>query len=112
MICGISRLSVRYVVLLPGSVAYKKCSSIAATATFFATGVITTRIMPEDLQPSTTIVDWTLGTRGIRLLALQAIPLFLNLWIYALVGYFIPYTDLTILIPFSNLGTVCGQTNC
>jgi hypothetical protein len=87
-------------VLLPASVTYKKCSSIAATATFFATGIITARIMSKDLEPSITIVDWTLGTRGTKLLALQAIPLFLNLWIYALVGYFISYTDSMILIPF------------
>ncbi|KAF8798186.1 DUF395-domain-containing protein [Phlegmacium glaucopus] len=69
MICGISRLSVR---------------SIAATATFFVTGVITARILHGDLQPSATAVDWTLGNRGIKLLALQAIPLSLNLLIYAL----------------------------
>jgi hypothetical protein len=43
--------------------------------------------MHKDLQPSGTTVDWTLGTRGMELLALQAIPLFLNLFIYALVGH-------------------------
>jgi hypothetical protein len=47
--------------------------------------------MHTDLQPSATVVDWTLGTRGMELLALQAIPLSLNLLIYALVGYFILY---------------------
>lgn len=53
----------------------------------------------SDLQPSATIVDWTLGTRGIKLLVLQAIPLSLNLLIYALVGYFILYNDFNISIP-------------
>lgn len=44
--------------------------------------------MHEDLQPpSATVVDWTLGTRGINLLVLQTIPLFLNLLLYALVFY-------------------------
>jgi hypothetical protein len=56
--------------------------------------------MHKDLQPSATIVDWTLGTRGMELLALQAIPIFLNLLIYALVGYFISCTDFMILIFF------------
>ena len=75
---------------------------MAATATFFVAGLITARIMHKDSdpQPSATIVDWTLGTRGIELLALQAIPLFLNLLIYALVGYFISCTDSMILISF------------
>jgi hypothetical protein len=55
----------------------------------------------NDLQPnSATSVDWTLGTRGMELLALQAIPLFINLLIYALVGYFISCTDSMILIFF------------
>lgn len=62
------------------------------------------------MQPSTTIVDWTLGIRGIELLALQAIPLIFNLFIYALVGHFISCSDVIILI-FLKLGTVCRQTN-
>jgi len=70
MICGSSRLSAR---------------SIAATATFFVTGSITARFMYKDLEPSATPEDWTLGIRGMELLALQAIPLLLNLFIYALV---------------------------
>ena len=85
------------------SVTYKDhllCRSIAATATFFAAGSITAGIMHKDLQPSATIVDWTLGTRGMDLLALQAIPLFLNLLIYALVSYLISSIDLMILISF------------
>ena len=56
--------------------------------------------MHKDLQPSATIVDWTLGTRGMELLALQAIPLLLNLFIYALVGHFIPCSDVPVLISF------------
>ena len=67
--------------------------------------------MYNDLEPSATSEDWTLGTRGMELLALQAIPLFLNLFIYALVGYFISYIDLTTLIFFFKLGTECRQTN-
>jgi hypothetical protein len=50
--------------------------------------------MHKDLQPSATVVDWTLGTRGMELLALQAIPLFLNFLIYALVSYFISCTPI------------------
>lgn len=73
---------------------------MAATATFFVAGLITARIMHKDLQPSATVVDWTLGTRGMELLALQAIPLVLNLLIYALVDYFISSTDYMILISF------------
>jgi len=69
MICGISRLSVR---------------SMAATATFFVTGVVTARILHKDMQPSATIVDWAFGIRAVKLLSLQAIPLSLNLLIYAL----------------------------
>jgi hypothetical protein len=45
--------------------------------------------MHEDLPPraTSTDIDWTLGARGIKLLAVQTIPLFFNLLIYALVGY-------------------------
>ena len=69
--------------------------------------------MHKDLQPSAAVVDWTLGTRGMELLALQAIPIFLNLLIYALVGYFISCTDFMILIlqKKKKSGTVCRQTN-
>ena len=52
------------------------------------------------MQPSATIVDWNLGTRGMELLALQVIPLFLNLLIYALVGHFLSCTEFIILISF------------
>ena len=72
----------------------QRSRSIAATATFFVVGLITARILHKDLQPSATVVDWTLGTKGMELLALQAIPLFLNFLIYALVSYFISCTDL------------------
>ena len=54
--------------------------------------------MHKDLQPSAAIVDWTLGKRGVELLTLQAIPLLLNLFIYALVGHFISCSDVIILI--------------
>jgi hypothetical protein len=73
-----------------GSLTYKdhvQCRSIAATAIFFVSGSITARIMHKDMQPSGTIVDWTLNTKGMELLSLQAIPLFFNLFIYALVGH-------------------------
>lgn len=78
--------------------------------TFFVTGVITAKILHKDMQPSATVVDWTLGTRGIKLLALQVIPLSSNLLIYALVSLFISYIYSMILTSFSNLGTVCKHT--
>jgi hypothetical protein len=58
--------------------------------------------MYKDMQPSATVVDWTLGTRGIELLALQAIPLLLNFLIYATAGRFISCSDVNILISFLN----------
>ncbi|CAA7271535.1 unnamed protein product [Cyclocybe aegerita] len=68
MICGVSRFSLR---------------SIAATATFFTTGVISSQIFHRDL-PATSSMDWSLGPNGANLIALQAIPLSLSLILYAL----------------------------
>ncbi|KAF9014011.1 hypothetical protein BDQ17DRAFT_1341905 [Cyathus striatus] len=66
MICGIARFSVR---------------SIAATATFFTTGVITARLVHVGL-PATTLSDWTLGANGINILALQALPFLVAVGLY------------------------------
>ncbi|KAF5330854.1 hypothetical protein D9619_005615 [Psilocybe cf. subviscida] len=68
MICGISRFSIR---------------SIAATATFFLTGVLTTLILHGN-QPAAAPPDWTLGMSGVKLLALQAIPFGISALLYAL----------------------------
>ena len=73
---------------------------MAATATFFVTGAMTAKFLHGDLQPSGTVVDWALDTRGIKLLALQAIPLCLNLLIYVLVSLFISHIDSFIRISF------------
>jgi len=66
MIAGVSRLSRR---------------SVVATATFFTTGVIATRLSHHDLLP-TINTDWTLGRHGKTLLALQAIPLAISTLLY------------------------------
>ena len=58
--------------------------------------------MHKDLQPSATSVDWTLGTTGTKLLALQGILLLLNLFIYALVRHLISCSDVNIPISFQN----------
>ncbi|KAJ7285984.1 hypothetical protein C8J57DRAFT_654684 [Mycena rebaudengoi] len=67
MIAGISRFSPR---------------SIAATATFFTTGVITARIFHRNFVPTQSF-DWSLGSTGKALLALQAVPLFISMFLYA-----------------------------
>ncbi|KAF8163489.1 hypothetical protein B0H34DRAFT_795197 [Crassisporium funariophilum] len=68
MICGVSRFSVR---------------SIVATATFFVTAAVTTQVVHGDLPPVGT-TDWTLGSHGLNLLALQAVPFSLSVLLYAL----------------------------
>ncbi|KAL1741547.1 hypothetical protein HDZ31DRAFT_45210 [Schizophyllum fasciatum] len=61
MVCGLSRLSVR---------------SLAATCTFFLTGVLTTRILHGATADTLSVgTDWTLGMHGSGLLAAQAVPL-------------------------------------
>ncbi|KAH0583760.1 hypothetical protein H2248_009363 [Termitomyces sp. 'cryptogamus'] len=57
MICGLSRFSLR---------------SLVATLTFFATGVITSQLLPSEL-PSADIMDWSLGPNGRVLLATQVV---------------------------------------
>lgn len=66
MIAGVSRFSRR---------------SIVATATFFATGVMTAQILHRGL-PSVHNTDWTLGTHWKTLLAYQAIPLTISTLMY------------------------------
>ncbi|KAF8212108.1 hypothetical protein K438DRAFT_1227206 [Mycena galopus ATCC 62051] len=66
MIAGISRFSPR---------------SIAATATFFSTGVLTARFLHGNSLP-TQFFDWSLGTTGKTLLAFQTVPLFISTFLY------------------------------
>ncbi|KAJ7271899.1 hypothetical protein B0H12DRAFT_1091909 [Mycena haematopus] len=66
MIAGISRFSPR---------------SIAATATFFSTGVITARFVHGNSLPIQ-FFDWSLGTTGNALLAFQAVPLLVSTLLY------------------------------
>ncbi|KIM48926.1 hypothetical protein M413DRAFT_15174 [Hebeloma cylindrosporum] len=68
MVCGISRFSLR---------------SIAATATFFTTGVMTTQVFHRDL-PAIGPTDWTIHPSAKQLLLLQAIPLSLSALLYTL----------------------------
>ncbi|KAF9483823.1 DUF395-domain-containing protein [Pholiota conissans] len=69
MICGISRFSIR---------------SIAATVSFFITGVITTQLVHGDL-PAVGSADWSLSATSAKLLALQAVPFTYTAIMYALV---------------------------
>jgi len=68
MLCGISRFSVR---------------SIAASATFFATAIITTAFTHGDLSPISP-PDWSLGTQGSKLLLLQTALLIISGALYVL----------------------------
>jgi hypothetical protein len=63
---------------------YSLSSSIAATVSFFVTGVLTTQLVHRDL-PAIGPADWSLSATGAKLLALQAIPLSLSVILYALV---------------------------
>ncbi|KAK0483785.1 hypothetical protein IW261DRAFT_981105 [Armillaria novae-zelandiae] len=68
MICGISRLSKR---------------SFAATATFFSTAAVTARLLHgSTLSVSNPSWDWNLGSAGKNLIALQAIPLMISVFLY------------------------------
>jgi uncharacterized membrane protein YedE/YeeE len=66
MICGVSRLSPR---------------SLAATATFFVTGVLTARVLHGSALPPTGTLDWTLGPDGKTFLLLQLVPLAITTYI-------------------------------
>ncbi|PPQ63049.1 hypothetical protein CVT24_005903 [Panaeolus cyanescens] len=68
MICGLSRLSIR---------------SLAATAVFFTTGVITTHLLHGDLPPASSI-DWSFPQSSKALLSLQSIPFSLSVLLYFL----------------------------
>lgn len=68
MVCGLSRFSTR---------------SLAATATFFLTGVLTTRVMHGSTSVNSSAgIDWTLGSAGYALLAAQIAPLALLATLY------------------------------
>ncbi|KAL1687584.1 hypothetical protein GGG16DRAFT_61864, partial [Schizophyllum commune] len=61
MVCGLSRLSIR---------------SLAATCTFFMTGVLTTRVLHSAADGVLSVsTDWSLGLHGYSLLAAQLVPL-------------------------------------
>ncbi|KAL1718237.1 hypothetical protein EV715DRAFT_201456, partial [Schizophyllum commune] len=61
MVCGLSRLSIR---------------SLAATCTFFLTGVLTTRVLHGAAGGVLSVgTDWSLGPHGYSLLAVQLVPL-------------------------------------
>ncbi|KAJ7172353.1 hypothetical protein C8R46DRAFT_947376 [Mycena filopes] len=66
MISGISRFSSR---------------SIISSATFFATGAITARLLHGNTLP-VRVFDWSLGTAGKALLAFQAVPLIVSMFLY------------------------------
>ncbi|KAF7363543.1 hypothetical protein MSAN_01010900 [Mycena sanguinolenta] len=66
MIAGLSRFSPR---------------SIAATATFVTTGVVTARLLHGNSLPIQSF-DWSLGTAGKALLAFQAVPLLVSTLLY------------------------------
>ncbi|KAF9052931.1 hypothetical protein BJ165DRAFT_1523681 [Panaeolus papilionaceus] len=68
MICGLSRLSIR---------------SLAATAVFFTTGVVTTHLLHGDL-PAASSIDWSFPQESKALLALQSIPFSLSVLLYFL----------------------------
>lgn len=68
MVCGLSRLSLR---------------SLAATVSFFTTGVITASLLHSDL-PAVGTFDWTLGASGAKYLAYQAFPLAASALLYFL----------------------------
>ncbi|KAG5354019.1 hypothetical protein C0989_009715 [Termitomyces sp. Mn162] len=74
MICGLSRFSLRYGFLSMISIKLliQNISSLVATLTFFATGVITSQLLPSEL-PSADIMDWSLGPNGRVLLATQVV---------------------------------------
>lgn len=58
--------------------------SIVATATFFATGVITAHIVHGDLGPTASL-DWSLGTTARKLLVAQIVPLAVSALLYLFV---------------------------
>ena len=124
MVCGLSRLSLRYVNLLPYiskglaltriTHFLKLCfsligcgplnlvsprdgtdainigerhwrSSLAATASFFTTGVITAHLLHGDL-PAVGTFDWTLGPTGAKYLGYQLLPLAASFLLYTVVS--------------------------
>lgn len=60
-------------------------SSIAATATFFLTGVLTALVLHQSDGPAAAPLDWTLGNSGANLLALQTIPFGVSAFLYKFV---------------------------
>ena len=61
-------------------------SSIVATATFFSTGVIATRVFNNNMPPTVGPFNWTLGTTTKALLILQIIPLAISTVLYLFVS--------------------------
>ncbi|KAK0210895.1 hypothetical protein DFS33DRAFT_1296217 [Desarmillaria ectypa] len=57
--------------------------SITATVTFFSTAAVTARLLHgSKLGPSNPSWDWSLGSTGKKLIALQAIPLIISAFLY------------------------------
>jgi len=69
MVCGLSRFSSR---------------SIVATATFFATSVVTARFVYKGSLPPVRTTDWTLGMHGNTFLALQGVSIAISTLLYLL----------------------------
>jgi hypothetical protein len=69
-------------------------SSTVATATFFLTAVVTSLVLNGDTFPAIGPTDWSLGPNIKTLLALQAVPLTIEIAQYYLVS-----CHLDLLIP-------------
>jgi hypothetical protein len=63
----------------------KYYSSIVATATFFATSVVTARFVYKGSLPPVRTTDWTLGMHGNTFLALQGVSIAISTLLYLLV---------------------------
>lgn len=92
MVCGVARFSARSASRPPFHLIDFHCPanqilvrSIVATATFFATGVITAHIAHTDLAP-TAPLDWSLGGSTFELIYAQSIPLAVSILLYLFVS--------------------------
>lgn len=92
MISGIARFSVRSALWIWTSSLddLKRCSSsITATAIFFSTGVIATRLLHGTSQVTGQFFDWSLDSSGKALLAFQAVPCILSAFLYIFVRLYL-----------------------
>lgn len=74
-----------YIVRLDARASYD-IRSLAATAVFFTTGVVTTHLLHSDL-PAASSIDWSFPQESKALLALQSIPFSLSVLLYFLVSH-------------------------